>query len=119
MSAAKRPNKSIDTDVLSAAFARLLAAGHLRRLALNGARAYNGRMSTLFDELQKQARALTPKEKAALARILIDELDTAVDPGVEQLWIEEAQRRYDAFLRGELTAIPGDEVMARARSRLR
>jgi hypothetical protein len=27
------PNKSIDTDVLSAGFARLLAAGHFRRYA--------------------------------------------------------------------------------------
>ena len=78
-----------------------------------------GRMSTLFDELEKQARALTPKEKAALARILIDELDATLDPGVEELWVEEAHRRYDAYLRGELHAIPGDEVMARARSRLK
>jgi hypothetical protein len=28
-----RANKSIDTDVLSAGFARLLSAGHLRRYA--------------------------------------------------------------------------------------
>jgi len=76
-------------------------------------------MSTLFDELEKQARALTPREKATLARILIDELDPTVDPGVEQLWIDEAQRRYDAFLRGKLKALAGDEVMARARSRLK
>ena len=76
-------------------------------------------MSTLFEELERQARALPPKEKATLARILIDALDPTVDPGVEQLWINEAQRRYDAFLRGELKALPGDEVMARARSRLK
>jgi putative addiction module component (TIGR02574 family) len=76
-------------------------------------------MSALFDELEKRARALTPKEKAALARILIDELDATVDPGVEQLWVEEAHRRYDAYLKGELQSIPGDEAMARARSRLK
>ena len=75
-------------------------------------------MSTLLEELEKKARALPAKEKAALARSLIDALDAAADPGVEQLWIEEAQRRYDAFLRGELDALPGDEVMARARNRL-
>ncbi len=76
-------------------------------------------MGTLFDELERQARALAPQEKATLARILIEALDPTVDPGVEQLWIAEAQRRYDAFLRGELTARPGDEAMAKARSRLR
>ncbi len=72
-----------------------------------------------FEELKKQARSLSTEEKATLARILIEELDTAVDPDTEQLWLEEAQRRYDAFLRGDLEARPGDGVMQRASDRLR
>jgi hypothetical protein len=36
-----------------------------------------------------------------------------------KVWIEEAQRRYDAFLAGEMPAHPGDEVMNRARDRLK
>ena len=76
-------------------------------------------MSTLLEELERQARTLTPREKASLARVLIDELDPAVDAEVEQLWIDEAQRRYDAFLKGELKALPGDAVMQRARDRLK
>jgi putative addiction module component (TIGR02574 family) len=60
----------------------------------------------------------TQREKATLARILIDELDPALDSEVEQLWLAEAERRYEAFLKGELQALPGDEVMARARSRM-
>jgi len=76
-------------------------------------------MSTLFDELEKQARLLTPQEKATLARILIEELDPSADNQVEQLWIAEAQRRYDSYLQGELKSLPGDEVMSRARSRLK
>src|SRR5258705_13980810 len=76
------------------------------------------RMSALFDELEKQARLLTPQEKATLAHILIEELDPSVDSEVEQIWIAEAQRRYQAYLKGELESLPGDEVMSRARSRL-
>ena len=76
-------------------------------------------MSTLLDELQKQALRLTSSEKAALARTLIEDLDASIDSGVEQLWIEEAQRRYDAFLNGQIEALPGDIVMARARRRLK
>jgi hypothetical protein len=77
-------------------------------------------MSMAFEELERHARALSLEEKAALAGILIEELDTAVDPNAEQLlWLEEAQHRYDAFLRGELEARPGDEVMQRARNRMR
>ena len=75
-------------------------------------------MSTLLDDLERQARALTQREKATLARILIEELDPAFDAEVEQLWIAEAQLRYEAFRNGELEALPGDEVMAKARSRL-
>jgi putative addiction module component (TIGR02574 family) len=76
-------------------------------------------MSTLFDELEKQARRLTPHEKASLARILIEELDPSSDGDVERLWTEESQRRYEAYLRGELKAVSGEEVMSRARSRLK
>jgi hypothetical protein len=76
-------------------------------------------MSTLFDEVEKQARALTRQEKASLARILIEEPDPSIDAGVEQVWIEEAQRRYDAFLKGRVKSLPGDAVMARARRRLK
>jgi putative addiction module component (TIGR02574 family) len=66
-----------------------------------------------------KGRALSVKEKAALARLLIEELDMAVDADADQLWIDEAQRRYDAYQKGELEARPGDEVMARARNRLK
>ena len=76
-------------------------------------------MGTPFDELEKQARALTLKQKAALARVLIDDLDALPDPDAQKVWIEEAQRRYDAFRAGGLPAHPGDEVMNRARGRLR
>ena len=75
-------------------------------------------MSTNFEEMEKQARALSREEKAELARILIEELDTAVDQEAEHLWLEEAERRYDTFIRGEIEARPGDEVMQRARDRL-
>jgi len=72
-------------------------------------------MATRFKELEKQAWALSAKEKAALARVLIEDLDPSTDPNAEQLWIEEAQRRYDAFVAGKLQALPGEEVMRRAR----
>jgi len=76
-------------------------------------------MSSQFDDVEKQARALSRPEKAALARVLIDELDPVTEPGVDELWLEEARRRYDAYRRGEMQSVPGDEAMARARSRLR
>ncbi len=76
-------------------------------------------MSALLDELEKQSRLLTPQEKATLARILIEDLDPLVDSAVDELWIAEAQRRYQAYLKGEMETHPGDEVMPRARNRLK
>jgi Putative addiction module component len=76
-------------------------------------------MATTFEDLEKQARALSPKEKAALAHVLIEDLEVSSDPDAERLWVEEAQRRYEAFLAGDISALPGDEVMKRARARLR
>jgi len=90
-----------------------------RQEELEWNRRYNQFMATRFKELEKQARALSAGEKSALARVLIEDLDPATDPNIEQLWIEEAQRRYDAFTDGKLKALPGEEVMRRARRRLK
>jgi len=76
-------------------------------------------MSTHFNDIERQARSLPVKEKAALARLLIEDLDTSVDADADQLWLDEAQRRYDAYLKGELEALPGDDVMTRARNRIK
>jgi len=75
-------------------------------------------MSTLLEELKKKSRLLTVQEKATLARILIEGLDASADSNVEQLWVAESKRRYQAYIRGEIEACPGDEVMTRARKRL-
>ena len=76
-------------------------------------------MTTNFKELEKELRALGTREKAALARTLIDDLDKNMDPGAEQLWIEEAQRRYHAYQTGVLESVPGEEAMQRARHRVK
>ncbi|TMH01239.1 MAG: hypothetical protein E6H67_17590 [Betaproteobacteria bacterium] len=55
-------------------------------------------MTSTLEELEKQARALKPSEKAALAHILIEQLDASSDVDAERLWVELAQQRYDAFV---------------------
>lgn len=78
-------------------------------------------MSARFDDLARQASALSREEKERLVRALIEELDASADgtgKEVARLWAEEARRRFDEYLRGEVQAIPAEEVMAEARSRL-
>jgi len=48
------------------------------RLAADGQGEYNQFMATRFKELEKQARALSAREKAALARVLIEDLDPSL-----------------------------------------
>jgi putative addiction module component (TIGR02574 family) len=89
-------------------------------LAVNSVAGYNANtMSALFDELEKQARLLSPQEKAELARLLIEELDPASDEEAEEIWVAEAQRRYEAYAQGQLESRPGDEVLSRVRTRLK
>lgn len=88
-------------------------------LAANGIRVYNQVMASSFEELEKEIRSLNSRQKATLAHVLIEDLDTDTDENAEQLWIEEAQRRYQAFKNGEVEALPGDEVMRQARQRLK
>ena len=70
-------------------------------------------------ELREELDKLSPKQKAELARTLIDSLDEDLDDDVEQVWIDEAVRRFDAYRRGEMSSRPVAEVFARARARLR
>ena len=51
--------------------------------------------------------------------MLIDSLDEDLDEDVEQLWLDEATRRYEAYRRGEMSSRSAAEVFARVRARLR
>jgi len=76
-------------------------------------------MARKFDDLEKEIRALDSQQKATLAHILIQELDSSIDENAEEIWINEAKRRYQEFKEGKITAISGDEVMRQARHRLK
>ena len=70
-------------------------------------------------ELREELDKLSPRQKAELARTLIDSLDEDLDEDVEQIWIDEAARRFEAYRRGEMSSRPAAEVFARVRARLR
>jgi putative addiction module component (TIGR02574 family) len=73
----------------------------------------NERVKKLTEEIRKLSR----EDRAELMEIL-HALDTGEpDPGFEKAWAEEAERRIDAYERGETTAAPLDDVLARLRTR--
>lgn len=74
------------------------------------------KMST-YEEIMSAALALPPSTRAMLAEHLIESLDAEEQQRIDALWAEEAERRDKEIEDGVVTAIPGEEVMNRLRSR--
>jgi hypothetical protein len=72
-----------------------------------------------IDELTTEALKLSAAARARLARDLLASLDVLPAADLEELWLEEAARRDAELDRGTARLQPADEVLARARARLR
>ncbi len=60
-------------------------------------------MSTLTAEIVEKARRLPDLDKLQLVELLMADLDQP-DPEIDQLWIAEANHRWDAIQRGAPTS---------------
>ena len=69
-------------------------------------------------QIEKELSALSQKDRAALARSLIDSLDDDPEDGVLTAWVEEAHARYAAYKAGRLSSVSADEAFAKARNKL-
>jgi putative addiction module component (TIGR02574 family) len=72
-----------------------------------------------FKELEAQARALTPEERAKLAEALLESLQDAPNAEIAAAWDREIQSRAAAYDRGELEMISAEDVFAEARRLVR
>lgn len=72
-------------------------------------------MSTELMECEAQALQLPPAERATLAEHLIVSLDTLDSAQDEQLWLEEADRRYHEYKKGRISARCAEDVLHEAR----
>lgn len=75
-------------------------------------------MST-YEEIETAALALPPEAREMLAEHLMASLCQVDQEEIDALWAEEAERRYKEIEDGIVTPIPGEEVMARLRSRMK
>lgn len=71
-------------------------------------------MSKTEEEILRAALSLREEVRAEIADQLLRSLEPEPDEvdEVEERWAREAEDRIAAFERGELSAIPGDEVFA-------
>jgi putative addiction module component (TIGR02574 family) len=73
-------------------------------------------MSTNLEALEAEVLQLAPVERTHLLERLIASLDS--DPEVERAWEREADRREAELESGSIAAVPGEEAIARLRTRI-
>ena len=67
-------------------------------------------------DIESEIKKLDLKDRATLAKWIVESLDELSESEVEALWAEEAERRLDELEQGLVTEIPDREVLRRARA---
>ena len=73
-------------------------------------------MQTQLIELAELGKALPPEERSRLVDMLLESLHEEPLAEVEAAWDVEVERRLAAYDRGEVRAIDGGVVLAKARA---
>ena len=72
-----------------------------------------------LERIQEDALKLSSKERAFLAKCLIESLDKSEDVEIEQLWLDEAERRLAAHAKGTIPSRPTSDVFNEAYERIK
>jgi putative addiction module component (TIGR02574 family) len=78
-------------------------------------------MKATLEQVTEEALNLSPPDRAALTRVLIEALDAgpAEDPAeIEAAWDQEISRRLQEIDSGKVKLIPAEEVFAKIQARL-
>jgi putative addiction module component (TIGR02574 family) len=75
-------------------------------------------MSKDLTEVLRDASELSEQDRATLAGLLIESLETEADSGVEETWVAEIARRVAQLEAGDTKISPWEEVRQRLRDRL-
>jgi hypothetical protein len=67
-----------------------------------------------LEELERELLQLPPEIRSRLVEVLA----ASVEHHYAEVWDEEAERRHQAFLRGELQAIPAKEALSELRAKM-
>jgi hypothetical protein len=71
-----------------------------------------------IEQIAEEALALPSEQRALLADRIVESLDSSGENRIDLLWIDEAKRRRDEILRGEVQTIPVAEALAQVRRSL-
>ncbi len=71
-------------------------------------------MSSLLEKLEKEVLSLTPSERAFLADRLLGTLGEEALSEVDKIWIDEAEKRYHDYKKGNRPGIDANLVFSEA-----
>jgi len=69
-------------------------------------------LATESDKLVSEIRSLPDEEKLRLLNLLLTDLDKP-DPEIDQIWANEARRRWDAYRAGKLETLSYEELLSK------
>ena len=70
-------------------------------------------MTASREQVLEDALSLPPSERAEIAERILSSLDLVSQQENDRLWAQEVEKRIDAYERGEIKAVPADEVFKR------
>ena len=77
-------------------------------------------MTSNINEIGKQALELSARDRALLIRQLLESLEDGDDEeNAEELWIDEAKRRYNLYKQGKTSERPANQVLDDAKANLK
>lgn len=71
-------------------------------------------MAKNVDDITEEIRKLSDVEKLTLLETLLSDLDKP-DPEIDQVWADEARKRWAAYKAGRVPTVPYESVMAKYR----
>lgn len=69
-------------------------------------------------EIEEEVLRLPEQDRATLAEHLLQSLMPGEDVDAEDEWLQEAERRYQAYREGRIKSRPADLVIREARNKL-
>ena len=77
-------------------------------------------MTSNINEIGKKALELSARDRALLIRQLLESLEEGdEEENAEELWIDEAKRRYNRYKQGKTSERPANQVLDDAKANLK
>ena len=73
----------------------------------------------ILEEVAPKALNLSLKERAKLAELLLESLDSLSEAEIEELWATEAERRLEEYQSGRVETVSAESVFREANELLR